>query len=85
MVMDMHLFTMLVLFLVLAEIMAMRQFGVVVFMRMPGGPMLPLPRQVPAMMVGEMIVIVAVDLGWVRMLGRLALAFDVLLCVLLHH
>src|ERR1051326_8477879 len=85
MVVDVGLFAMLLLLLILAEVMAMRQLVLVMDVRMPGGPMLPLPRQIPAMVVGEMIVIVAVDLGWVRMLMYPTLAFDVLLYVLLHH
>jgi hypothetical protein len=43
----MHLFAMLALFLVLAEVMAMRQLGVVVFVRMKGGSDAPTPLADP--------------------------------------
>ena len=68
---------MLLLLLILAKVMAMRQLVVVVLVGVPGGTMLPLFTR--AVMMGEMVVIMAVDGGWVCMLRYLSLPFDLLL------
>lgn len=83
MVVDMGFFGMLLLLLVLGKVMAMRQLAVVVFVGVPRGAMLPILAC--SVMMGEMVVIVAMDLGRMRMLGRLALPFDVLFDVLWDH
>lgn len=77
MVVDVGLFPMLLLLLILAKVMAMRQLVVVVLVGVPGGTMLPLFTR--AVMMGEMVVIMAVDGGWVCMLRYLSLPFDLLL------
>jgi hypothetical protein len=72
-------FAVLPLLLVLVIVMAMRQLVVVMFVGMPGGTMFPFSCQARLMMMGYMIMIVAVDGGWMRMLRRLSLPFDLLL------
>ena len=77
--MSVDLFAVLSLLLVLIIVMAMRQLVVVVFVGMPGGSVFPFSCHARLMMVGYMVMIVAVDGGRVRMLGRVSLPFHLLL------
>lgn len=67
-----------VLFLFLAAVVvAVGERAVIVLVRVPRGLMLPLPdRQIIAVMVGDVPVVVCVGDGRMRMHGRLALAMD---------
>ena len=78
--MGVDFFAVLPLLLVLIIVMAMRQLVVVVFVGMPGGSVLPFSCHAHLMMVSYMVMIVAVDGGRVRMLGRVSLSFHLLLC-----
>src|SRR5690348_13693183 len=61
-------FTVLLLLLFLVEVMAVCQLIMVVFVCVPVGSMFPLSRHSPAMMVSQMVMIVAMDRRRVRML-----------------
>jgi hypothetical protein len=76
----MDFFAVLLILLFLGIVMAMRQFVVVVFVSVPEGPMFAFVLADPAMMVGDVIMIVAVEGGRVRVVRRSPLPFHLLLC-----
>src|SRR2546423_15695528 len=69
---------MLGLLVLLTVVMAVRKHIVIMGMRMPGGPVLPLVQRVARMVVRDMEVIVSMCPRWVRVLGLLALTLGVL-------
>jgi hypothetical protein len=84
-IVDVGLLAVLLLLVSLTVIVAVRQLGVVVLVRVPVRSMLPFPQWSIRVMVRDVIVIVGVCLRRMRMLRLLALALGTLLDPLLDH
>src|SRR5439155_8037885 len=84
MVVDMRFLGVLQLFGVLVVVMAVGERAVVVLMRMPVGAVLPLGEQPPAMVMGDVVMIVGMGARRVGMLRFFAFALSALRC-LGHH
>jgi hypothetical protein len=78
MVVDMRFLVVVALFVVLAVVVAVGQRVVIVFMSMPEGPMIPLSQRITAMVVRDVVVVVAMSARRVRVLGLAAFAFGAL-------
>ena len=86
MIVDVRLLGVLLLFFPLAVVMAVRQRVVIVVVRMPIGTMLELPgTRLTAVMMRDMVMIVAMHIGGVSMFWRAACAFRSLLRSLRRH
>jgi hypothetical protein len=84
MVMDVRPFPVLSLFVFLAVIVAVSQQVVVVLVRMPASPVLPLAEHTFTMMVGHMVMVMAVHSWPMRVLWLFSLAFCTLICPTRH-